>query len=378
MATTYLIDFENVNDLGMNGIHELPEGDRVYIVYTNNANRICLDWFDGVRASISVVRVESGSQSLDMHLVSFLGYLLGREESTGDHYVIVSQDTDYMGVAAFWCSRYGDAAKVLISPSICGESINTLRASPLPNHDVLVDRIRAIIHKHGDYSNTGSKMMLVSTLCTYLNNEPSFLKERERLHLKGIKLLATCNDVIEIIHYNKTEWAILTGGMPFTEPDDVDEAASNKTGEEQAEQQPASEAITEDTTAEEVSETDAVFDLDQLEDLPLDPLPGEETASEQENAAAVDASAEPENPAEPQEPQPDPVPEETADIPTQAKEAILAKGYPQELAEDVAALISEGMQEQDGRRVTIYRSFLKKYGREKGSEYYKHVKWLPF
>lgn len=43
---TYLIDFENVNDIGMNGIHALQADDQVYIIYSDNAKRISLDWFD--------------------------------------------------------------------------------------------------------------------------------------------------------------------------------------------------------------------------------------------------------------------------------------------------------------------------------------------
>lgn len=36
MSVTYLVDFENVHDLGLSGIHKLSNEDMVNIIYTDN------------------------------------------------------------------------------------------------------------------------------------------------------------------------------------------------------------------------------------------------------------------------------------------------------------------------------------------------------
>lgn len=100
METYYLIDFENVHNDGISNIESMTKSDHVHIFSTQNATNIRQDifWLNGdIKSHLVPVR----KQSLDMHLVSYLGHLLGvygKECS----YVIVSKDKDYDNIIKFW------------------------------------------------------------------------------------------------------------------------------------------------------------------------------------------------------------------------------------------------------------------------------------
>lgn len=95
METFYLIDFENVHNDGIANIESMTKEEHVHIFSTQNATNIRQDifWLKEDR-DIKPHLVPVRKQSLDMHLVSYLGYLLGvygKECS----YVIISKDKDY-------------------------------------------------------------------------------------------------------------------------------------------------------------------------------------------------------------------------------------------------------------------------------------------
>lgn len=101
METFYLIDFENVHNEGLENIDSLSQTDHVHIFSTENALNIRMNnvFVKGVDIKGHIVPIRK--QSLDMHLVSYLGYLLaihGKQCA----YVIVSKDTDYDNIIKFW------------------------------------------------------------------------------------------------------------------------------------------------------------------------------------------------------------------------------------------------------------------------------------
>lgn len=98
METFYLIDFENVHDTGIANIEKLKKTDYAYIFSTKNATNIRPDIF---KDNIKLILVPTGKQSLDMHLVSYLGYLLGIHGKDCS-YVIISKDKDYDNIVNFW------------------------------------------------------------------------------------------------------------------------------------------------------------------------------------------------------------------------------------------------------------------------------------
>lgn len=111
MASHYLIDYENVRETGVSYCHRAKEEDTVYLIYTSNASKIGLDALAGMKAAVKVVKVAAGKQSLDMHLISILGYLLhkhGRE----DRYVVISKDTGYDGVLRYWSAEGYKAERI--------------------------------------------------------------------------------------------------------------------------------------------------------------------------------------------------------------------------------------------------------------------------
>ena len=100
--TYYLIDFENVGLKGLEGAEKLTAQDHVHLFSTCNAPKIntaTLAHFNGT--NLMVHEVPARSQSVDMHLVSFLGYLLGCLDPI-PNIVILSNDTDYDNIVRFW------------------------------------------------------------------------------------------------------------------------------------------------------------------------------------------------------------------------------------------------------------------------------------
>lgn len=107
--TVYLIDFENTREYGLKTI-QTTDKDMVVIVYTANVPRLDLDALNDLHATLRVVRAQTGKQSLDLLLVSYLGYVISEQEKAF-RYVIISNDSDYDGVVAFWNNRGHDVSR---------------------------------------------------------------------------------------------------------------------------------------------------------------------------------------------------------------------------------------------------------------------------
>ena len=101
METFYLVDFENVHNEGLENIDSLTQTEHVHIFSTKNALNIRMDLVLSKGIDIEGHIVPVRKQSLDMHLVSYLGYLLGIHGKECA-YVIVSKDTDYDNIIKFW------------------------------------------------------------------------------------------------------------------------------------------------------------------------------------------------------------------------------------------------------------------------------------
>ena len=106
MNTFYLIDFENVHNEGIKNVDSLSKKDHVHIFTTGHDLKIRIDYvfskeIEKKGIDIKCHIVPEGEQSLDMHLVSYLGYLLGvyGKQVT---YVIVSKDKGYDNIISFW------------------------------------------------------------------------------------------------------------------------------------------------------------------------------------------------------------------------------------------------------------------------------------
>lgn len=102
IETYYLIDFENVNDAGLVCSKKLGSHNHIHIFSTKNSPKISLEMltaFNGVDLNVHII--PAGKQSLDMHLIAYLGYLIGENASQECKYVIVSKDNDYNNIISF-------------------------------------------------------------------------------------------------------------------------------------------------------------------------------------------------------------------------------------------------------------------------------------
>ena len=113
----YFVDYENVHEAGLAGMNTLPKDCEVHLFYSQNANRLNLDLLRFVKAKVRVHKVKPGKQSLDMQMVSYLGYCIGDEDKEGT-FVLVSKDTDYANTVLFWQE---EGVEVRVQPAILEE-----------------------------------------------------------------------------------------------------------------------------------------------------------------------------------------------------------------------------------------------------------------
>lgn len=106
IKTYYLIDYENVGSEGFKGCGKLRKTDIIHLFYTDNSRKIDLDIInDHGEAKLVTHKVPTGNQSADMHLGSYLGYLIGKECTGQDEeckIVVISKDTGFDHIIEFW------------------------------------------------------------------------------------------------------------------------------------------------------------------------------------------------------------------------------------------------------------------------------------
>lgn len=99
-----LVDYENVNNLGLFGASYLNEQDKLVLFYSQYANKITeynLKILRDSGSKLELVRLErQGKNGIDFYIASKIGYLagLGTEKQIG----IVSNDKGYQAVIDYW------------------------------------------------------------------------------------------------------------------------------------------------------------------------------------------------------------------------------------------------------------------------------------
>ncbi|OUM67846.1 hypothetical protein PIROE2DRAFT_4658, partial [Piromyces sp. E2] len=92
----------NVGVKGLEGVENLNSEDYVHLFSTRNAPKITtaiLAKFNSINFKVHEVPVKN--QSVDMHLVTYLGYLIGID-GPSSNYIIVSKDNDYQNIGKYW------------------------------------------------------------------------------------------------------------------------------------------------------------------------------------------------------------------------------------------------------------------------------------
>ena len=127
IKTYYLIDFENVGCEGFKGCGKLSGTDFIHLFYTDNSRKIDLDIInDHGESKLITHKVPTGNQSADMHLGSYLGYLIGKECAGQDEeckFVVISKDTGFDHIIEFWKAEKG--VKISRSEKISGKQVQT-------------------------------------------------------------------------------------------------------------------------------------------------------------------------------------------------------------------------------------------------------------
>ena len=114
IETHYLIDYENDGKNGLKGCENLSNTDYIHIFYTENSKNTTLDIFTNHGGAVLDIRkVPTGDQSLDKHLLAYLGYLVGKNANKEAEYVIISSDKGYDKVGLFLQEECGNHISVL-------------------------------------------------------------------------------------------------------------------------------------------------------------------------------------------------------------------------------------------------------------------------
>ena len=114
----YIVDFENVNSQGLNGIDRLDSTDQVIIFYSENADSMTFDLHEQInksRAYIYFQKVDVGTKNaLDFQLATYLGYMICENEKADKQvtYYLVSKDRGYLSLINYWTKRDVDIVLV--------------------------------------------------------------------------------------------------------------------------------------------------------------------------------------------------------------------------------------------------------------------------
>ena len=109
MKTYFLIDLENVNKKEhFEGCEKISKDDEVIVFYSKDSLSMDLDIITKLNKPdiFKVEKGKKGDQSLDKHLLSYLGFLIGQNSYNKDIiYVILSKDLGYDLIGDFWKAK---------------------------------------------------------------------------------------------------------------------------------------------------------------------------------------------------------------------------------------------------------------------------------
>lgn len=116
----FLIDYENVGNMGMKGCHYLNESDYVIVFYSDAQMHMERRFLDEITRSGCVFEVcklyKRGKNALDFYIASKLGELFGGGyDGTA---VIVSHDNGFQAVRDYWGKRATHKRRILLSSCV--------------------------------------------------------------------------------------------------------------------------------------------------------------------------------------------------------------------------------------------------------------------
>lgn len=98
--SVYLIDYENVNFSGLEGVGALNEGDEVVLFYSDSSSTIPMNLHIDVQKSGATMRYieikKTAKNYLDFQLAALSGYLVGTTDQT--EFIVISRDSGFDSV----------------------------------------------------------------------------------------------------------------------------------------------------------------------------------------------------------------------------------------------------------------------------------------
>ena len=374
--TIYLIDFENVSIGGLKGAAELGPQDLVFLFSSKNAARLTtatLATFNST--TLKFVEVPVKKQSLDMHLVSYLGYLIGTTDA--EHFIIISNDHDYDNIMDFWrangrnvtIERRGSiSAEAAAQKAASSTGTRRSRNSSKPNEErkprqsVNTPEEKKPVTETAD--NTRSKKRTpdktAETAKADNTSAPADKTAAIKEALSKVYDENVCTDVLNIISSHSEEHNPLTSihndlRDTYKDPDYLDiyklikpilsDSSASSGRRRRQGKNPAPEAA-----------------------------PVTETNSSNESAAANTKTAPGKSRSKNSQPKSQPNSAVTR-INNEVQKILSKAKYETEIISHVAGLAAKSHGVKNGK-MAIYRGIISKYGREKGLEIYDRLKTL--
>ncbi len=101
----YLVDSENVNDNWLMLLNMADEEDEIIIFYTKKSPHMSYTSVIKLLQEKRAIQFEEcfeGQNALDFQLISYLGYLIGKDGQESTEYIVMSNDTGFDPAVRFW------------------------------------------------------------------------------------------------------------------------------------------------------------------------------------------------------------------------------------------------------------------------------------
>lgn len=365
MSVHYLIDFENVREEGLKACRPAGAEDVIYLIYTANASKANLDAMSGLRASLKIIKVAAGKQSLDMHLVSFLGFLLS-SYGQKDAFRIVSNDAGFDGVVRFWSGEGYEVSRIKTVEAPREEPAvqQPVQNSQPPQNTQQPPRQDSRQRRNGrqNYRGRGYSAPAVSVEQSGPEKQTAAAEEELQAVVEAPAAAVSTEPIQAEKPAEKTEQApaVTEPAAPAPEQEKVLVPEPEKTPEEQKPAEPAPA----------VKQQKGKAPGGKGRGNGEKPVPQAKPAVKEETPPAPVQEKKPAAPAENNKP---------ADVDVRTglnnklQSLLAAGGADGTVAGQVASVVLKNIGDSNSKQ-TIYRAIIRKFGQKQGLEYYNIIK----
>ena len=303
----------------------LSKDDLIFIFYTASTETITLDNINQLNKSgckYELIKVPAGSQSLDMHLISFVGYAVGLGVEKYN-YIVISKDKDYDNVISFWKSKCGISIKRQAAINVSSVK------NAIPNIDTSIDNQNNPVQE------------LPQTIQSQIDSNGKTVDESPSEIVENVDINVQLPSDLK----QDLEDLILNSGRSQEMAVKVEKAVADGIKEEMA------------LSSIHFNHKAVTDDFHEIYEL-IKPLVKKHLkVVVQEKDDAVKKL-----PCEPS-------------INEKVQKVLREKKYSGEIFNSVASIVSKNHKEKNAKML-VYRAIVAKYGQEKGLELYRHIKPL--